>query len=249
MPIFVVLAILNSMGSDGTFGHENTESSVLSAMGRSITPIFRPMGLTDENWPATVGIFTGIFAKEAVVGTLDALYGAMGGEEEGEEFTLWAGIREAFKSIPAAFSEVGNTLANPLGVSVGDVSDPGAAAKEQEVAKSTFGTMVRSFDGRIGAIAYLLFILIYSPCLAAIAAIYRETNLKWTIFEGVYLTALAWAVATLFYQLATFGRHPGTSLLWVVILGIVSIAFFFGMRKAGGKISSRTRAVEMVQTA
>jgi ferrous iron transport protein B len=249
MPIFVVLAILNSVGRDGSFGHENTETSVLSALGRSITPILRPMGLTDENWPATVGVFTGIFAKEAVVGTLDTLYGAMAGEEQGEEFNLWAGIRGAFKSIHAAFSELGDILTNPLGVSVGDVSDPEAAAEEQEVAKSTFGAMVRSFDGRIGAIAYLLFILIYSPCLAAIAAIYRETNLKWTVFEGVYLTALAWALATLFYQLATFGRHPGTSILWVVILGIGSIAFFFGMRKAGGTVSSRTRAVEMVQTA
>jgi ferrous iron transport protein B len=36
------------------------------------------MGLTQENWPATVGIFTGIFAKEAVVGTLDAMYTQIG---------------------------------------------------------------------------------------------------------------------------------------------------------------------------
>jgi len=35
------------------------------------------MGISQDNWPATVGIFTGIFAKEAVVGTLDSLYGAM----------------------------------------------------------------------------------------------------------------------------------------------------------------------------
>jgi Fe2+ transport system protein B len=35
------------------------------------------MGISPENWPATVGIFTGIFAKEAVVGTLDALYAQM----------------------------------------------------------------------------------------------------------------------------------------------------------------------------
>jgi ferrous iron transport protein B len=39
-----------------------------------ITPVLNPLGVTEENWPATVGVFTGIFAKEAVVGTLDALY-------------------------------------------------------------------------------------------------------------------------------------------------------------------------------
>ena len=31
-----------------------------------------PMGIDEDNWPATVGIFTGFFAKEVVVGTLDA---------------------------------------------------------------------------------------------------------------------------------------------------------------------------------
>jgi ferrous iron transport protein B len=207
------------------------------------------MGLTEENWPATVGIFTGIFAKEAVVGTLDALYGAMAAAEgEGEEeeaFSFFGGIQEAFVSIPAAFSELGGTVADPLGMSVGEVEDPEVAAEEQEVAKSTFGAMVASFDGKIGAIAYLLFVLIYYPCLAAIAAIYRETNLRWTIFAGTYLTLLAWTVATLFYQLGTFARHPGTSLMWVAILAVAFMAFLYGMRKAGGMIPP-TRAAEQV---
>jgi len=47
---------------------------VLSEIGRTLTPIFKPMGIQEDNWPATVGIFTGILAKEVVVGTLDALY-------------------------------------------------------------------------------------------------------------------------------------------------------------------------------
>lgn len=237
MPVFVVLAILNSMGTDGTFGHEDSETSVLSAMGKSITPIFRPMGLTDENWPATVGIFTGIFAKEAVVGTLDALYTTMGKEEDGEgeeEFSFFGGIKEAFVSVPTALSELGGTVTDPLGVGIDDdLTDLEAVAEDQEISTHTFGAMVKSFDGKIGAIAYLLFILIYFPCLAAIAAIYRETTLKWTIFAGAYTTLLAWVVATLFYQLATFSRHPGTSFMWVIILGVAFIAFLFAMKKAG----------------
>ena len=50
---------------------------VLSEIGRSIAPAFSPMGMSEENWPAAVGIFTGVLAKEAVVGTLDALYGEL----------------------------------------------------------------------------------------------------------------------------------------------------------------------------
>jgi len=254
MPIFIILAFLNSMGTDGSFGHEDSETSVLSAMGRSITPIFQPMGLTEDNWPATVGIFTGVFAKEAVVGTLDALYSTIDKEQEtGEEeaqFSFWGGIGEAFTSIPAALSELGGTVGDPLGVGMDDdLSDIDAVAEDQEVSSSTFLAMVKRFDGKIGAIAYLLFVLIYYPCLAAIAAIYRETNLKWTIFAGTYLTLLAWAVATLFYQLGTISRHPGTSLMWVIILGIAFVTFIFGMKSAGREIPSKALAKGGLQPA
>jgi len=252
MPIFVILAFMNSMGTDGSFGHENSKTSVLSAVGQSITPIFQPMGLTQENWPATVGIFTGVFAKEAVVGTLNALYADMGETEEteGEEesFSFWEGIKAAFTSIPEAFSELGGTVTNPLGIDIDDdLTDIEAVAEEQEVSASTFGAMTKRFDGRIGAIAYLLFVLIYYPCLAAVAAIYRETNLKWTIFICTYLTLLAWAVATLFYQLATFGRHPGESLTWVMVLGLAFIVFLYSMRRIGTRIPARSTVREVTQ--
>ena len=72
--IVAVLAFLNSLGTDGTFGNEDSDKSVLSEIGRDIVPIFAPMGVQEQNWPAAVGVFTGIFAKEAVVGTLNSLY-------------------------------------------------------------------------------------------------------------------------------------------------------------------------------
>ncbi|MFP4484293.1 MAG: ferrous iron transport protein B, partial [Spirochaetaceae bacterium] len=72
--VVMLLSVINSIGTDGTFGNEDTEQSVLSATGRAITPVFTPMGIEKDNWPATVGIFTGLFAKEVIVGTLSSLY-------------------------------------------------------------------------------------------------------------------------------------------------------------------------------
>lgn len=40
VPIVVVLAVLNSVGTDGSFGNEDSEKSVLSRIGKSITPVF-----------------------------------------------------------------------------------------------------------------------------------------------------------------------------------------------------------------
>jgi ferrous iron transport protein B len=70
----LALNVLNSIGTDGTFGNENTEQSLLSETARILTPAFTPLGVQEDNWPAVVGIFSGILAKEVVVGTLDSLY-------------------------------------------------------------------------------------------------------------------------------------------------------------------------------
>ncbi|MDD2283775.1 MAG: ferrous iron transport protein B [Paludibacter sp.] len=53
------------------------------------------------------------------------------------------------------------------------------------------------------SIAFMLFILIYFPCVAVIAAIRKEANWGWAIFTMVYTTALAWLIAFLVYQIGS----------------------------------------------
>jgi ferrous iron transport protein B len=95
--------------------------------------------------------------------------------------------------------------------------------------------MVGRFDGKIGAFAYLLFVLLYMPRVAATAAIYHETNLRWTLFVAVWSTGLAYLAATFFYQAATFSRHPGSSLTWilliaVIVAAVISVMSYLGQR-------------------
>jgi len=231
--VVIVISFLNAIGTDGTFGNEDSENSLLSSIGKSITPIFRPMGISKENWPATVGLFTGIFAKEAVVGTLDNLYASLSdeGEEVEEDFIFWDGIIEAFKSVGDGFSGIGGAFKDPLGVAIEeDLGDLEIQADEQEVSVNTFSEMKKRFGNSKAAFAYLLFILIYMPCVAAIAAIYRETNIKWTMFSVLYLTVLAWIVSTLFYQISMFAVQPAISAMWIGILVSVSAVIYFAMK-------------------
>ena len=55
----------------------------------------------------------------------------------------------------------------------------------------------------LASIAFMLFILIYFPCVAVIAAIKKEANWGWAIFTMVYTTALAWLVAFVTYQIGS----------------------------------------------
>lgn len=220
IPVIALLAFLNSIGTDGTFGNEDSQNSALASISKSITPILRPIGVRDENWPATVGIFTGIFAKEAVVGTIDSLYSTMDAKETGvtdtEKFSFFGVIGESFATIPANLGEIAGTLLDPLGLSVGEFADTTAAAEKMDVNAATFGSMVTLFGSKVSAFAYLLFVLLYFPCSAAIAAVYRETNLKWTLFSGFWTTFLAYTASTFFYQTATFAKHPAGSTLWIL---------------------------------
>ncbi|THF63255.1 Fe(2+) transporter permease subunit FeoB [Pseudothauera rhizosphaerae] len=238
VPMVLVLNFLNAIGTDGSFGNEDSDRSVLAAVGRGAAPAFAPMGLTEDNWPATVGIFTGVLAKEAVVGTLAATYASLAAADAGEAgeeepFDLAAGIAEAFATIPANLVDALGAWADPLGLGVGDAADMEAASEEQGASADTFGAMAARFDGAVGAFAYLLFILLYFPCAAAVAAIYQESGLRWTVFVAAWTTGLAYGFATLYYQLATFAAHPASSLAWSAAVLVAFAAAVLALRRYG----------------
>jgi len=235
----VVINVLNSIGTDGSFGNEDSNQSVLSSVGRSIQPVFEPMGISEENWPATVGIFTGLLAKEVVVGALDAMYSNLAGgvdDDEGQAFSLALRWEEASVSVRDNLVDVLHNLGDPLGLGILETADDlAAAAEEQAVSTSTFGAMVERFDGQAGAFAYLLFILLYAPCVAATSAIFRETSPRWTLFAVFWSTGLAYMTSVIFYQLATFTRHPTSSIVWVVSLVLLFTGVLITMRVLSGR--------------
>lgn len=240
----VVLGLLNSVGTDGSVGHQDSQTSMLSAVSRTITPVFAPMGIQSENWPATVGIFTGVFAKEVMVGSMDSLYTELASQELGheedapEDFSLWGGLGEAIASIPANLADLGNQILDPVGMNIMDSStDQTAAAEAQEVHYTTFGQMAQRFGSSTAAIAYLLFVLLYFPCVSATAAVFRETNLGWTIFVGLWTTGLAYWVAVLYYQSMSLAQAPGTAIPWIAGLLAAMGFVILGLKVAGDRLT------------
>ena len=238
--VVVVLNTLNAIGTDGSFGHQDSDRSVLSKIGQTITPFFAPMGMTEENWPAAVGLFTGILAKEAVVGTLDTMYSALAASEapaaSDKPFNLMAGLSDAVASIGTNLRGLGTSMADPLGLQVGDLSDLNAVARDQEITVSTFAVMGRLFPSKAAVIAYLLMILLYTPCVAALGAIYRETSLSWTLFIAGWTFFLGYAVATVYYQLSLLVVQPGGALLWIVAIALVMVVLVSLMKRVGASM-------------
>ena len=116
--------------------------------------------------------------------------------------------------------KIGKTIEpaiKPLGydwkLGIGLIS--GAGAKELVV--STLGVLyaddAEADDTTLGqripitpliAISYMIFVLIYFPCIATLAAIKQESgSWKWAAFAGIYTTALAWIVSFCVYQIGS----------------------------------------------
>jgi ferrous iron transport protein B len=55
----------------------------------------------------------------------------------------------------------------------------------------------------LASFGFMIFILLYFPCVAAIAAIKKEAGWGWALFTMLYTTALAWVVAFAVYQIGS----------------------------------------------
>ncbi|MBQ3721187.1 MAG: Fe(2+) transporter permease subunit FeoB [Fibrobacter sp.] len=250
-----VLGFMGSIGTDGSFGNDNNEKSVLSAVGTVITPVFEPFGVERDNWPASVALFTGLFAKEAIVGTLNSLYaiegtddadaanaatekaGEAGADETAAEtaadegFSLKSTVKDALVSVPANLVEVFTSIANPLGVK--DAIDESESVGNE----GAYKTMQAHFNlGRFQVLAYLLFILLYVPCLAAMGTAFRELGRFYGTLMMVFQTVIGWSLSVLFFQVTC-----GHSTAWIatsvaLLAGVVVSLVLIGRNQRKKKV-------------
>jgi ferrous iron transport protein B len=201
IPIIIVLTMLNSFGTDFSF-QKNNENSILSKVGKATAPIFYPMGIEKDNWQAVVGIFTGMFAKEVLVGTLDNLYGNQDLESDNSDYNFLSDFRLAFTTLNNNLIDLSNKITDHIGIRIDNIKNLEIESQKQEVKISTFKSMREKFNGKIGAFAFLLFILLYSPCMTALVTSKKEIGKKWAILSAIWSTSIAYIVAVIFYQLA-----------------------------------------------
>ena len=211
IPICAIIGVLNSVTVTGKLVQDTDQQSLLSLIGRIVMPVFSPLGLKKENWPATVGLTTGILAKEVVIGTLNTLYS----EQEGHlipqlvpRFSFYRGFFDAIKSVPKNLSQLGKAFKNPVT----------ASEAFNDMNSTAYGMMYQKFGGKKAAFAYLLFILLYFPCVSTMAVIRREVGKYWALFSTLWSTGLAYALSVLCYQWLTVVDHVQLTLIWSAIL-------------------------------
>ena len=127
------------------------------------------------DWKMGVGIVAGVGAKELVVSTLGVMYA-------------------------------------PEDVSGADINRQESALSQQELPDETASAegkthlqkaLLRSVPPA-GALAYMVFILLYFPCVATFVAIKKESGgWRWAIITAVYTIVLAWVAAFITFRIAS----------------------------------------------
>ncbi len=94
-------------------------------------------------------------------------------------------------------------VASTMGVLYNDDDDKGVDDSEADNARlSTI--IANSGLTPLSALAFMVFVLLYFPCLPTCIAIKNEsTQWKWACFTALYTTALAWIASTLVYQIGS----------------------------------------------
>ncbi|MBV6818775.1 Fe(2+) transporter permease subunit FeoB [Rahnella sp. PD12R] len=227
----IFIGALNSFSFSGQ-AVDNINDSALASVSKVLTPVLIPMGVHPDNWQATVGLVTGAMAKEVVVGTLNTLYTAehiTSEEFDAANFNLLSelngAVRQTWQGLKDTFSI--SVLSNPIEASKGD----------GEMGVSSMGVMSTKFGSAVSAYSYLIFVLLYVPCVSVMGAIARETSRSWMTFSIFWGLNVAYSLATLFYQAATFSDHPGHSALIILIVLIFNAVVLTSLRKARSRVS------------
>ena len=182
------------------------ENSYLGRIGKGCEPVFRPLGF---NWKASVALLSGLPAKEIVVSTLSVLYAepqteadAPSAQTPGAQLPPQTigiiGGADAPTQILVEDAAVGSMAGSTV-----DNADKTADASDEEQLDSLSQRLLESGDfSTAAALAFLVFILLYVPCIATVVAIGTEAGWKWAAASILYNTAVAWVMAWIVYHIA-----------------------------------------------
>ncbi len=196
----IVLWLLMSIpaSSDaGSFADTDLDQSLFATIAGAVSPALEPLGF--GTWESSGALITGFVAKEVVVSTIAQTYGL----EEVEEATEPTTFVQDLGQIVVSFGEtaVDTLKAIPLVVGI-DLS----GEEEEATSNNLRQTIAARFEessgghGALAGLAFMVFVLIYTPCMVAVVAEKQELGAKWMWRSIIGQLLLAWLMAFVVFQ-------------------------------------------------
>jgi len=190
------------IGGAGSFGDTSVDESAFAAAAGVVAPALTPAGF--GSWEAAGSLMSGFVAKEVVISTMAQVYGV---EEASatQEPAVVDSLIEIVGGFGRAALDAAKAIPGIIGINLstsgGDQPSGGLTTSIRVGFETTSGG-----HGALAALAFMVFILVYTPCVAAVGAIRHEVGTRWMWFSIIGQTALAWVMAVAVFQI---GRLVG----------------------------------------
>ena len=173
------------------WGVGQQRDSYFGKFSAAISHIFVPLGF--GSWETGGALVSGFMAKEIVVSTMSQIYLGDAQTPISEPSTLREDLVGIGQGFVGATIRSGKILLSILpGVKLVD-----NATQSEDTLLSL---ALRERFSPLSAVAFLVFVLLYVPCVATLGAIKHEFGNSWAITSAVYQTAVAWIAAFIIYQ-------------------------------------------------
>jgi len=187
------------VGGEGTLGHTPVEDSLFARASAVVAPLFSPLGF--DSWKAAGALLTGLVAKEVVVSTMAQVYSADMPERHLEEPppTLLEGLGFAASSFVDATIETIKAIPAVFGIRLSDGEPEEPPSALMQSIRADFNRSSGGYPA-LAALAFMVFVLLYTPCMVAIAAARHEYGAKWMWTSALGQFAIAWMIAFAVFQ-------------------------------------------------
>ncbi|MGM9991251.1 MAG: ferrous iron transport protein B [Candidatus Bruticola sp.] len=166
-----------------------SSDSYFAKLSRLCTLFTSTFGITD--WHLAGALVPGFVAKEVVVGSMAVSYFGAGAEVA--SITLGSGLEHIAVSFMEAVINTGKAVFQLFGFSnFGGGSDEGPAGLAAKLLNSASPRAI---------LAYMIYVLLYMPCVGTLSALKTEFGWKWTWFSIAYSLVAAWILAVIVYHL------------------------------------------------
>jgi ferrous iron transport protein B len=185
------------VGGQGTFADTPVAESAFGRVSAVIAPAMEPLGF--GSWEAGGALLSGLVAKEVVVSTMAQVYRGSGDAAEAGAATFLSDLAQIVTSFGRAIADTLRAIPGLVGIDLtaddGDAAEAGLAANLRAGFDKTSGGHAAA-----AGLAFMVFVLLYTPCMAAVAAERHELGSKWMWLSLLGQLAIAWVVALVVFQ-------------------------------------------------
>ena len=182
---------------EGAFADTPVENSLFAQVSMFSAPVFEPLGF--GSWEASGALFSGFVAKEVVVSTLAQVYDVAAAGDAAPAPALVVDALAIGQGFADATVETVKALPLIVGVDLRAADNEMPQTDLMVAIQGGFGR-ISGGHGALAGLAFMVFVLIYTPCMAAVSAERHEfgNRIMWASILGQ--TALAWLMAFTIFQ-------------------------------------------------